>query len=148
MSHRADIHFRPRPGTDFGLAIGDEPLLPTMGHRQQAFLDHWVNGLEVPARALSRSPWSIAAKTCGVTIETLERIGRRFGRTLCDLCAMGVPQHPRTHRWIDSLSLTCCWFPETICRPGCGPYPLRPGHNNVQPSDMGAMPIAILAIRV
>src|SRR5258708_7849668 len=45
MSHRADIHFRPRPGTDLVWISALSRYMLDHGHARQAFLDRWATGL-------------------------------------------------------------------------------------------------------
>jgi formate dehydrogenase major subunit len=82
-----------------------------------------------------------AAETCGVPIETLQRVAHMVAeaKSMCILWAMGVTQHGNgsdTSTAISNLLLVT----GNYMRPGTGAYPLR-GHNNVQgASDHGAMP--------
>src|SRR6201999_2886097 len=46
MARRADIHFRPRPGTDLVWISAMSRYMFDHGHAKSAFLEKWINGLD------------------------------------------------------------------------------------------------------
>lgn len=141
MARRADIYFRPRPGTDLVWISAMSRYMFDNGHAKLDFLNQWVNGVDEYRKSLEPFTMEYAAKTCGVPIEMLERVAKEIAaaESMCILWAMGITQHTRASDGstaISNLLLTT----GNYMRPGCGAYPLR-GHNNVQgASDIGAMP--------
>jgi formate dehydrogenase major subunit len=141
MARRADIHFRPRPGTDLVWISAMSRYMFDNGHAKQEFLSQWVNGVDEYRKSLAPFTMEYAAKTCDVPIETLERVAGEIAAadTMCVLWAMGITQHTSASDGSTAIS-NLLLVTGNYMRPGCGAYPLR-GHNNVQgASDMGAMP--------
>ena len=141
MAARADLFFRPQPGTDLVWLSAVSRFILDNGLENKAFLAKWVNGLEEYRKSLEPFTMGMAAETCGVPVETLETVARMIvaAKSVCILWAMGVTQHSMgsdTSTAISNLLLVT----GNYARPGTGAYPLR-GHNNVQgASDHGAMP--------
>src|ERR1700722_12481979 len=78
MARRADIHFRPRPGTDLVWLSAMSRYMLDNGHAKQEFLDQWVNGLDEYRKSLEPFTMEYAATTCEVPIETLEHVAREI----------------------------------------------------------------------
>ena len=141
MALRADIHFRPRPGTDLVWLCAMSRYMFDHGHAKLEFIREWVNNEADYRKSLEPFTMEVASRICDVPLETLERVAREIAGadTMCILWAMGVTQHIRasdTSTAISNLLLTT----GNYMRPGCGAYPLR-GHNNVQGAgDIGASP--------
>jgi formate dehydrogenase major subunit len=141
MARRADIHFRPRPGTDLVWISAMSRYMFDNGIAKMEFINQWVNNLDEFQKSLEPFTMEYASKVCEVPLETLQEIAREIAATesMCILWAMGVTQHTMasdSSTAISNLLLTT----GNYMRPGCGAYPLR-GHNNVQgASDVGAMP--------
>lgn len=141
MAERADLFFRPKPGTDLAWLCAITRHIIDKGSAKKEFLQQWVNGLEEYCASLAPFTMDFAAQTCGVPRETLETVARLIVEAdgVCILWAMGVTQHcmgSDTSTAISNLLLVT----GNYMRPGTGAYPLR-GHNNVQgASDHGAMP--------
>ncbi|WP_051978920.1 formate dehydrogenase subunit alpha [Edaphobacter aggregans] len=141
MARRADIHFRPRPGTDLVWLCAMSRYMFDHGHAKLDFIKQWVNNEAEYRKSLEPFTMEYASRVCEVPLETLERIVHEIAAadTMCILWAMGVTQHIRasdTSTAISNLLLTT----GNYMRPGCGAYPLR-GHNNVQGAgDIGAAP--------
>src|ERR1700678_3320396 len=97
MSRRADIHFRPRPGTDLVWISAMSRYMLDNGHAKQEFLDRWVNGLDEYRKSLEPFTMEYAAKICDVPLETLERVAKEIAaaRSVAVLWAMGITQHTR-----------------------------------------------------
>jgi formate dehydrogenase major subunit len=141
MAKRADLFLHPKPGTDMVWlsAISRYLLDNSMAHTD--FLAKWVNGLEEYKKSLAPFTMEFAAKTCGLSQETIKKVAHMIAEAdgVCILWAMGVTQHAMgsdTSTAISNLLL----ITGNYMRTGTGAYPLR-GHNNVQgASDHGAMP--------
>src|SRR6266436_247695 len=141
MAERADLFFRPNPGTDLVWLSAISRYLLDNGLAHTAFLDHWVNNLEEYRKSLDPFTLEFASRNCGLSIETLKQVAHMISdaERVCILWAMGVTQHSQgsdTSTAISNLLL----LTGNYMRPGTGAYPLR-GHNNVQgASDLGSMP--------
>ena len=141
MAERADIHFRPRPGTDLVWISAMSRYMFDNGHAKLEFLEKWVNGVDAFRKSLEPFTMAYASKICEVPVETLERVAQEIAaaETMCVLWAMGITQHTSASDGSTSIS-NLLLVTGNYMRAGCGAYPLR-GHNNVQgASDIGAMP--------
>ncbi len=141
MARRADVFLHARPGTDLVWLCAVSRYLLDHCLAKREFLDQWVNGLEDYRKSLEPFTMEMAAQTCGIPQETLQRVAHMIAdaEKVCILWAMGVTQHSNgsdTSTAISNLLLVS----GNYMRPGTGAYPLR-GHNNVQgASDHGSMP--------
>ena len=141
MAQRADVFFRPRPGTDLVWLSAVTRYILDQGLARTEFLEKWVNGLEAYRTSLAPFTLETAQRLCEIPAETLKKIAHLIADAdgVCILWAMGVTQHTMgsdTSTAISNLLL----ITGNYMRPGAGAYPLR-GHNNVQgASDQGAMP--------
>ena len=141
MAARADIHFRPRPGTDLVWISAMSRYMFDNGYAKLDFLEKWVNGVDEFRNSLTAFTMEYASKTCEVPMETLERVAQAIATTenMCILWAMGITQHTRASDESTAVS-NLLLVTGNYMRPGCGAFPLR-GHNNVQGAgDIGAMP--------
>jgi formate dehydrogenase major subunit len=141
MAERADIHFRPRPGTDIAWLSAITRYMFDNGHAKLDFLKEWVNGVDEYRKSLELFTMELASVICEVPVETLERVAREIAaaESMCVLWAMGITQHTRGSDESTSVS-NLLLVTGNYMRPGCGAYPLR-GHNNVQGAgDIGAAP--------
>jgi formate dehydrogenase major subunit len=141
MARRADIYFRPRPGTDIVWLSAMSRYMLDNGHAAQEFLDRWVNGLNEYRQSLEPFTMQYAAEMCEVPIETLEQVANEIAsaRSVAILWAMGITQH--THGSDESTAISnLLLITGNYMRDEGGAYPLR-GHNNVQGAgDIGAAP--------
>jgi formate dehydrogenase major subunit len=141
MAKRADLFFRPKPGTDMVWLSAVSRYLLDNGMADTKFLAQWVNGLPEYQKSLAPFTMEFASRTCGLSEEVLKNAARMIAQAngVCVLWAMGVTQHTMgsdTSTAISNLLLITGNYMKT----GSGAYPLR-GHNNVQgASDHGAMP--------
>lgn len=141
MAERADIHFRPRPGTDLAWISAMSRYMFDHGYAKLDFMERWVNGVDEFQKSLEPFTMEYASKICEIPIETLERIAKEIGtaESMCILWAMGITQHTNASDESTAIS-NLLLVTGNYMRPSCGAYPLR-GHNNVQgASDIGAMP--------
>jgi formate dehydrogenase major subunit len=141
MARRADIFFRPNPGTDIVWLSALSRYILDHGLAQTDFLNQWVNGVEEYRKSIEPFTLEYAAEVCGLSIDLLKQVAHEFAaaESACILWAMGVTQHcggSDTSTAISNLLLVT----GNYMRRGTGAYPLR-GHNNVQgTSDFGSMP--------
>ena len=141
MARRADIHFRPRPGSDLVWISAMSRYMLDNGYAKQEFLDKWVNGLDEYRKSLEPFTLEYAAKTCDVPLETLERVAQELAaaRSIAILWAMGITQHTRASDGSTAIS-NLLLITGNYMRDEGGAYPLR-GHNNVQGAgDLGGAP--------
>lgn len=141
MARRADIHLRPRPGTDLVWLSAMSRYMFDYGYAKSDFLQQWVHGVDAYRASLEPFTMAYAAATCGVSIETLVRVAEAIAgaESMCILWAMGVTQHSSASDQSTAIS-NLLLVTGNYMRAGCGAFPLR-GHNNVQGAgDIGAMP--------
>jgi formate dehydrogenase major subunit len=141
MARRADLFFRPKPGTDLLWLSAVTRYILDNGLAKTEFMKQWVNGADAYWKSLETFTLEMASERCGLDVETLKKVAHMIAEAdgVCVLWAMGVTQHSMgsdTSTAISNLLLVT----GNYMRPGAGAYPLR-GHNNVQgASDHGAMP--------
>jgi formate dehydrogenase major subunit len=141
MARRADLFLHPKPGTDIAWLSAVSRYLLEQDLGNTKFLNQWVSGLEEYKKSLAPFTMEFAARTCGLSEDTLKKVAHMIAEAdgVCILWAMGVTQHSMgsdTSTAISNLLLVT----GNYMRTGTGAYPLR-GHNNVQgASDHGAMP--------
>ncbi len=141
MARRADIFFRPAPGSDIVWLSAITKYIFDHSLQKTEFIDEWVNQQDEYRASLEWYTMERAAELCRVPIETLTLVAEEIAKaeSVCVLWAMGVTQHMMgsdTSTCISNLLLAT----GNYMRPGTGAYPLR-GHNNVQgASDFGCMP--------
>jgi formate dehydrogenase major subunit len=141
MALRADLFFRPTPGTDLVWLSAVTRYLLNNRMAATGFLKEWTTGIEEYRKSLEPFTLEWASEICGLTVQTLKEVATMIAEaeSVCAIWAMGVTQHSNgsdTSTAISNLLLVT----GNYMRPGTGAYPLR-GHNNVQgASDHGAMP--------
>jgi formate dehydrogenase major subunit len=141
MAKRADLFIHPKPGTDLVWLSAVSRYLLDNGMANTQFLAKWVNGLEEYKKSLAPFTMEFAAKTCGLSEETLKKVAHMIAEAsgVCVLWAMGITQHSMGSDASTAIS-NLLLITGNYMRTGTGAYPLR-GHNNVQgASDHGAMP--------
>jgi len=141
MARRADLFLHPKPGTDIVWLSAVSRYLLENGLANTAFLDQWVNGLEEYKKSLAPFTMEFAARTCGLSEDTLRKVAHMIAETngVCILWAMGITQHSMGSDGSTAIS-NLLLITGNYMKTGSGAYPLR-GHNNVQgASDHGAMP--------
>jgi formate dehydrogenase major subunit len=141
MAKRADLFLRPKPGTDIVWLSAVSRYLLENGMANTKFLDQWVNGLEEYKKSLAPFTMEFAARTCGLSEDTLKMVAHMIAEadSVCVLWAMGITQHSMGSDASTAIS-NLLLITGNYMKTGSGAYPLR-GHNNVQgASDHGAMP--------
>lgn len=141
MAERADLFFRPKPGTDLVWLSAVTKYIIDQGWEDKAFLQSRVNGWKDYVKSLDGFTLEYAENVTGLSQETLMTVAKAIheAESVAICWAMGVTQHQNgsdTSTAISNLLLVT----GNYGRPGVGAYPLR-GHNNVQGcSDFGSMP--------
>ncbi len=141
MAKRADVFLHPKPGTDLVWLSAVTRYLLDNGMANTKFLNQWVSGLEEYKKSLAPFTIEFAAKTCGLSEDTLKKVAHMIAEAsgVCVLWAMGITQHSMGSDGSTAIS-NLLLVTGNYMRTGTGAYPLR-GHNNVQgASDHGAMP--------
>src|ERR1700741_602592 len=76
MAQRADLFFRPRPGTDLIWLSAVTKYILDNGLADQRFIDRWVNGAAAFKKSLESFTLEMASERCGLPIETLRKVAR------------------------------------------------------------------------
>src|SRR5271170_111812 len=131
MARRADLYIRPNPGTDLVWLSAVSRYILENGLAHTAFLEKWVNGLDAYKESLAPFTMEFAARTCGISEETLKTLAHTIAAAngVCVLWAMGVTQHSMGSDASTAIS-NLLLVTGNYMKPGTGAYPLR-GHNNV-----------------
>jgi len=141
LAEIADLHLRPRPGTNVPLMNAIACALVEEGRVNREFIAARVEGWdEFRAFILGQRPESAEA-VCGVPAAAIREAARRYGsaRRPMMLHGLGVTEHMQGS---ETTMLLCnlALLTGAVGRPGTGINPLR-GQNNVQgAADMGCQP--------
>jgi formate dehydrogenase major subunit len=138
----ADIHLRPRPGTNVALCHGIAHVLLQEGLTDEEFLRERATGLPELAALLKEYPPQTAAAITGVPAADIIAAARLYGRARCPaiIYGLGVTEHLHGTDGVRALANLAILRGAVGTDRGLGLYPLR-GQNNVQgASDMGALP--------
>ena len=136
----ADLHIRPRNGTDVAFLNGMMNVIIAEGLEDKEFVKTRTENYEELKKAVSNYPPEKAAEICGITPGEIVEAARMFAKAhkAMIVYSMGITQH--THG-VDNVK-SCAnlvMLTGNIGRPGTGVNPLR-GQNNVQGAcDMGAL---------
>jgi formate dehydrogenase major subunit len=142
MAERADLFFKPTPGTDLVWLSAVTRYILDNGLEHKEFLGRWVNGLEEYKKSLEPFTLEFAAATCGLSVDLLKQVAHMIvdASGVCILWAMGITQHSMGSDGSTAIS-NLLLVTGNYMRTGTGAYPLR-GHNNVQGAgDHGAHPV-------
>jgi formate dehydrogenase major subunit len=74
MARRANLFFRPKPGTDLVWLSTISRYLLDNGKAATSLLKEWTNGIEEYRKSLEPFTLEFASATCGVSIETLKQV--------------------------------------------------------------------------
>ncbi|GAA4513489.1 formate dehydrogenase subunit alpha [Nonomuraea ferruginea] len=142
LARYADVHLRPRPGTNVALFHGLAHVMLAEGLVDEEFLRRRASGLpELTALLEDYSPERAAAVT-GVPAGDIVAAARLFGRAErpAIVYGLGVTEHLHGTDGVRTLSNLAILRGAVGTGRGFGVNPLR-GQNNVQgASDMGALP--------
>ncbi|MFI8992566.1 formate dehydrogenase subunit alpha [Streptomyces sp. NPDC053542] len=142
LALHADVHLRPRPGTNVALFHGLAHVLLTEGLADEEFLRERATGLPELAELLDDYPPHRVAAITGVPAADLVAAARLYGRARrpAIIYGLGVTEHLHGTDGVRSLANLAILRGAVGTDRGHGVNPLR-GQNNVQgASDMGALP--------
>ncbi|MGW6394964.1 formate dehydrogenase subunit alpha [Streptomyces sp. NPDC055103] len=143
LARHADVHLRPRPGTNVALFHGLAHVLVDEGLTDAGFLRDRATGLDELADLLADYPPERVAEITGVPADDIRRAARLYGRAErpAVLYGLGVTEHLHGTDGVRTLAnLPILRGAVGGTGRGFGISPLR-GQNNVQgASDMGALP--------
>jgi formate dehydrogenase major subunit len=110
MARRADIHFRPRPGTDMVWISAMSRYMFDNGFAKLDFLQQWVNGVDEFRKSLEPSPWSTLRAPASCRWRHWSRSPEKSRlRRACAFCGpWALPSTPRAPM-SPRLFPTCCW---------------------------------------
>src|SRR6202140_3555258 len=90
MAERADIHLKPRPGTDLAWLGAVSRYILDNGLAKMDFVNQWVNGFAEYKKSLEPFTMEFAEKICGIPIKTLETVAEMIAKEdgVCMVWAM------------------------------------------------------------
>ena len=142
LALHADVHLRPRPGTNVALFHGLAHVLLSEGLADEEFLYARATGLPEVTELLDDYPPHRVAEITGVPAADLVAAARLYGRSErpAIVYGLGVTEHLHGTDGVRSLANLAILRGAVGTDRGYGVNPLR-GQNNVQgASDMGALP--------
>ncbi|AVV45710.1 formate dehydrogenase subunit alpha [Streptomyces sp. ID05-04B] len=142
LALHADVHLRPRPGTNVALFHGLARILVTEGLADADFLRERATGLPELTELLEDYPPDRVAEITGVPAVDLVAAARLYGgaERPAIVYGLGVTEHLHGTDGVRSLANLAILRGAVGTDRGYGVNPLR-GQNNVQgASDMGALP--------
>ncbi|MBB6349995.1 formate dehydrogenase subunit alpha [Nonomuraea muscovyensis] len=142
LAHHADVHLRPRPGTNVALFHGLAHVLLAEGLADEAFLGRRATGLPELAGLLTGYPPDRVAAITGVPAADVVAAARLYGQAgqPAIVYGLGVTEHLHGTDGVRALANLAILRGAVGTGRGFGVIPLR-GQNNVQgASDMGALP--------
>ncbi|WKX69002.1 molybdopterin-dependent oxidoreductase [Streptomyces sp. XD-27] len=142
LALHADVHLRPRPGTNVALFHGLAHVLLAEGLADEEFLRERATGLPELTDLLADYPPDRVADITGVPAGDLVAAARLYGRAErpAIVYGLGVTEHLHGTDGVRALSNLAILRGAVGTDRGFGVNPLR-GQNNVQgASDMGALP--------
>src|SRR5438445_586222 len=83
MAKRADLFLHPKPGTDIVWLSAVSRYLLENRMANTKFLDQWVNGLEEYKKSLAPFTMEFAARTCGLSEDTLKKVAHMIANANC-----------------------------------------------------------------
>ncbi|MEU9836463.1 formate dehydrogenase subunit alpha [Streptosporangium sp. NPDC048047] len=142
LARHADVHLRPRPGTNVALFHGLAHVLLAEGMIDEGFLRSRATGLPELTALLGDYPPERVAAVTGVPAADLVAAARLYGGAgrPAILYGLGVTEHLHGTDGVRALANLAILRGAVGTGRGFGVNPLR-GQNNVQgASDMGALP--------
>jgi formate dehydrogenase alpha subunit len=141
LASYADVHLRPRPGTNVAVFHGLARVILEEGLADDGFLDARASGLEALRARLVEFPPERVERISGVPADELRRAARLYGaRGSAIVYGLGVTEHVHGTDGVRALANLAILTGNVGTPDGGGIMPLR-GQNNVQgASDVGALP--------
>ncbi len=138
----ADVHLRPRPGTNVAVFNGLAAELIRAGRIDEAFVAERTEGFDELRELLAAYPPEAVEEISGVPADDLVRAAELYGEgeARAIVWGLGITEHAHGTEGVRTLCNLAALTGSVGTAAGCGANPLR-GQNNVQgASDMGAMP--------
>jgi len=142
LARHADVHLRPRPGTNVAVFNGLAHLLIRDGLVDQGFLSNRATGYDELRDLLQDYPPERVSALSGVPVRDLEAAAHLYGEAAAPAIfyGLGVTEHLHGTDGVRTLANLAILRGAVGTRTGGGVNPLR-GQNNVQGAcDMGALP--------
>ena len=138
----ADVHLRPRPGTNVAVFNGLAGVLIEEELIDERFIAERTEGLDALRALVSDYTPERVEEISGVPAADLRRAAQTYGETpgRALVWGLGITEHLHGTDGVRALVNLATLTGSVGTESGCGANPLR-GQNNVQgASDMGAMP--------
>jgi len=142
LASYADVHLRPRPGTNVAVFNGLAAVLIAEGLVDEEFIADRTEGFEGLRELVGDYEPDRVEQISGVPSGDLRRAARLYGETAgrALVWGLGITEHAHGTDGVRALANLATITGSVGTESGCGANPLR-GQNNVQgASDMGAMP--------
>jgi formate dehydrogenase major subunit len=142
LARYADVHLRPRPGSNVAVFNGLAHVLLDEGFADEDFLATRAEGVEELQAVLNDHSAERVEEISGVPASELRRAARMYGEAGCAsiVYGLGVTEHAHGTDGVRTLANLAVLTGQVGTDKGGGVNPLR-GQNNVQgASDMGALP--------
>lgn len=141
LSHFADIHLRPRLGTDVAWINGLMYIIIDQGLHDDNFINKRTEGFKELRKKVKDYPPERVERITGIPKDDLVKVAKMYAtaKNSAIYYTMGITQHTTGTDNVRSLA-NLVMLTGNVGKPGTGINPLR-GQNNVQGStDMGAIP--------
>jgi formate dehydrogenase alpha subunit len=141
IARLADLHLRPRPGTDVAWINGMMNVIIEEGLADQAFIDQRTEGYEEMRQVVAQYTPERVQEIAGIPADDLRAAARMYAQTrpAAILYAMGITQHTTGTDNVKSCA-NLAMLTGNVGLAGGGVNPLR-GQNNVQGAcDLGGLP--------
>ena len=106
-SDAADVHLRPRPGTDAALALGIARVIVDAGLEDRAFLSEHAHGLEAYLERLRDYPLDRVSHITGVPGRDIEEVALAYarGRPALLIAGFGLQRHHHAGQTMRAVAL-------------------------------------------
>ena len=98
MARRADLHFRPKPGTDLVWLSAVSRYMLDNGLASKDFIERWVNGFDEYKTSLEPFTMEFAEQVTGIPAETLVNVAQMIVQSGWGLYLLGDGSYPALHR--------------------------------------------------
>ncbi|MGH8978789.1 MAG: molybdopterin-dependent oxidoreductase, partial [Acidimicrobiia bacterium] len=141
LADHAEVHLRPRPGTNVLLLNAMAHVIIAEGLADGAFIAARVDGLDAYAREIEPYEPEQVATRCGVDAADIRRAARLYATRTPSIAfhGLGMTEHTQGTDGVTCIA-NLALLTGNVGRPGTGVNPLR-GQNNVQgAAHMGCEP--------
>jgi len=139
--HFADMHLRPRPGTDVAWINGFMNVIISRGLQDRDFINQRTENYEELKKVVEQYTPEKVEQITGIPEAKLEEAATVYAKSECSaiVYAMGITQHTTGVDNVKSCA-NLAMLTGNVGKPSTGVNPLR-GQNNVQGAcDLGALP--------